>query len=326
MSIEKRMRRGFISGVALSLLVAVSIFSAVHMTNAQADDAGLLDGDSSSVASVNTSTTSSSQPLTKPDDSSADDNATVASYRYVALGDSVAAGLGLPLVTDASRQDQTCGRSSQSYAYEVGRQLGYTTTLLACSGDTAGDLITRQGIAGPNPAAQVSAAFADGQPDVISITSGANDAQWQRFIQKCYAGTCGTRTDSTVASGALVVLQAKLHAALASIKARSQGTPPTVVLTGYYNPVSANCSALQSRVTTAEITWLNASVAALNKTIQDMATITYSSFVRYAPVDFSGHDLCASQPWIQGLTDAAPVHPTASGQRAIAGSVVQALQ
>lgn len=331
MKIEKRLRRGFTSGIALSLLVAAGIFTAVHVTNAQSNGSGLLGGDSTDSVSSATTTTSTATSSTglrnTPATEQTSNNVatTTGSNRYVALGDSVAAGLGLPLVANANQQDTTCGRSSQSYAYEVGRQLNYDTSLFACSGATAGDLITRQGIDGPNPIAQVTAAFAGGQPDVISITAGANDAQWQRFIQKCYAGTCGTKTDTTIANGALVLLQAKLNLALTAIKARSQDTPPTVVLTGYYNPVSDRCTALQNQVTAAEISWLTASTAALNKTIQDIAA-THGSFVRYAAVDFSGHDLCSAEPWIQGNGASAPLHPTLQGQQAIARSVVQALQ
>jgi len=34
--------------------------------------------------------------------------------------------------------------------------------------------------------------------------------------------------------------------------------------------------------------------------------------------DFAGHQLCTPQPYVQGLNDAAPFHPTAAGQLAIA--------
>jgi hypothetical protein len=34
--------------------------------------------------------------------------------------------------------------------------------------------------------------------------------------------------------------------------------------------------------------------------------------------DFTGHQLCTTQPYVQGLGDTAPFHPTALGQLAIA--------
>jgi hypothetical protein len=39
----------------------------------------------------------------------------VPTLRYVALGDSVAAGLGLPPLPGATSEDTACGRSSQAY-------------------------------------------------------------------------------------------------------------------------------------------------------------------------------------------------------------------
>jgi hypothetical protein len=33
---------------------------------------------------------------------------------------------------------------------------------------------------------------------------------------------------------------------------------------------------------------------------------------------FTGHELCTSDPWVQGPTDPAPMHPNASGELAIA--------
>ncbi len=34
--------------------------------------------------------------------------------------------------------------------------------------------------------------------------------------------------------------------------------------------------------------------------------------------DFTGHELCTSQPYVQGLSAPAPFHPTVLGQLAIA--------
>jgi hypothetical protein len=34
--------------------------------------------------------------------------------------------------------------------------------------------------------------------------------------------------------------------------------------------------------------------------------------------DFTGHQLCTTQPYVQGLGDPAPFHPTANGQLEIA--------
>ncbi len=92
------------------------------------------------------------------------------------------------------------------------------------------------------------------------------------------------------------------------------------MLTGYYNPLSASCNAQTERLTAAELAWIEANVTALNQTIEQVTS--RFSFARYAAVDFNGHDICSTDPWIQSLTDPAPIHPTAEGQRAIANAIL----
>lgn len=244
---------------------------------------------------------------------------------YAALGDSVAAGSGLPLVVNASIEDSRCRRSSQAYPYKVASSLQLPLQHLACSGATAGDLFTKQRPGGPNIAPQIDAAFATGTPKVISITAGANDADWAGFIRNCYVYTCNTDTFDTVAKTRLAVLKSKLHLAFAQIKYKSAGTDaPVVIATGYYNPLSLRCAELQQNITRNEILWLGRQVDALNNTIIEAAQ--YYPNIRYAPVDFSGHDICSTDSWIQGLGEADPFHPNAAGQEMIARSVVRAAE
>jgi lysophospholipase L1-like esterase len=242
---------------------------------------------------------------------------------YAALGDSVAAGLGLPGVATPTGNDTRCGRSAQSYVYTVANKMKLPLLHAACSGATAGDLFTRQGVSGPNITAQLTTAYASGKPQLITITAGANDAHWDEFIRTCYATNCANRTTTLLANGYLVSLQTKLYVAFSSIVARSAGTPPTVVITGYYNPLSASCTKLQTNITAEEITWLTAETAALNQTIKNVGS--HYSFVRFAPVDFTGHDVCSASPWVQGVSATAPFHPTAAGQQVIGQSVIRSL-
>ncbi|MDB5161271.1 MAG: hydrolase family protein [Candidatus Saccharibacteria bacterium] len=236
---------------------------------------------------------------------------------YAALGDSVAAGLGLP------SQDALCGRSPQAYPYQVSQATGLPLVHVACSGATAGDIFTNQERMGRTIPPQLDAALASGNPSIITITAGANDAHWTGFLSECYTFSCGSRTDTLLASFYLVLLQAKLNTALNDIAARSGGTPPTAVVTGYYNPLSSSCTSLQQNVTANEINWLNGEVNALNQTLQN--TSSQFSFVRFAPVNFTGHDICSAQPWVQGVNDPAPFHPTTQGQTVIAQAVLGAL-
>lgn len=240
---------------------------------------------------------------------------------YAALGDSIAAGAGLPATAGS---DPRCVRSTQAYAYQVAQARGLTLAHIACSGATAGDLFTNQGVAGPNISPQLDAAFAGGTPQLITITAGANDMQWLAFLRKCAVSTCGTALDTSISNGLRGVLALKLNIVFSEIQRRSSGTPPTVVITGYSNPISNGCIGQQTIATPDEIAWLNMERDALNQTIRDTAARN-ASFARYASMDFTGHSLCSTDSWWQGLADPAPLHPNAKGQAAIAASVLQAL-
>lgn len=240
-------------------------------------------------------------------------------YSYVALGDSVAAGIGLSTQTNT-----TCKRTTQAYAYTVARSLGATANAahIACSGATAGDLVTKQAVDGPNVAAQLDTAFTKGTPQIMTITAGANDAHWSTFLKKCYLATCGTKPDTVAANALLETMQLKLFYAFNSIQNRSAGTPPKVYITGYYNPLSSSCTT--QRLSASELAWINAETRAINQTIQNVTK--YYSFAEFVPIDFTGHDVCSASPWVQGLDAKAPFHPTATGQKAIASAILKAIR
>lgn len=243
---------------------------------------------------------------------------------YAAMGDSVAAGLGLPLASNATARDTQCGRSPQGYPTSVSKATGIPLVNASCSGAKAGDIFTKQSVDGPNIPAQLDTAFAYGTPKLVTITAGANDAHWQDFLRACYATNCATKTSTTAANLYLKSLQAKLHYMFYAIEARSAGSPPPVYITGYYNPLSTSCRGADSRITNSELTWLNAEAKALNQTIKNVAA--QYSFATYVPVSFAGHDICSSTPWVQGLNDKAPFHPTSAGQKVIGNAVINAIR
>jgi lysophospholipase L1-like esterase len=239
--------------------------------------------------------------------------------RYVALGDSVAAGVGLPTVPGS---DPACGVSNQAYATLVAANTGLPYQNLACSGATVGNLFTEQHLSGTNRdiEPQLTRAFAGGTPSLITITAGANDIYWQYFIQQCSVRTCGTNADQVTARGLIRAMQAKLNYALYYIWAHSEGHSPQVILTGYYRPFSTACAQQQTALTATELAWLNGQNDALNQAIA--RTTAHYSFARFAPVDFTGHELCTADSWIQGPSDFAPFHPTVAGQQVMAQAVL----
>lgn len=226
---------------------------------------------------------------------------------YAALGDSVAAGLGL------NGSSGGCGRSTQGYPQIVAQRKGLPLNYLACSGASIGDVND-----------QVDRAFANGTPKLITITVGANDLQWIQFLKKCYATTCGTKTDTAAVDSLRTVMTARYKNMLDRIRQKSGGTMPQVIVTGYYNPVSNYCKGKQSYATNAEINWLNGQRDKLNSSIR--SAISGYKNVRYASTNFDQHGLCAKEPWTQGINDPAPLHPTAKGQQVIAEAVLKQIK
>ncbi len=245
---------------------------------------------------------------------------------YVAIGDSVASGLGLAPVVGATTEDTLCGRSSNAYSAVVATHLkdnAYYKSA-ACQGARVTHFSNPQPIGSANIAPQLDSAFADGTPRLISMTIGANDAQWSTFIGACFATDCNTQQYTDLANAYLAQLSVDLPAALANIAARSQGDVPAVVLTGYYNPMSLNCVAL-SGITAGEVAWLSNETAALNNTIK--AAADQYGFATFAPIDFTGHDICSADSWIQrpGYPgEPAAFHPKVAGQQAMAQAVLAA--
>lgn len=242
---------------------------------------------------------------------------------YVALGDSVAAGLGLQGA--APRADPACGTSTAAYPFIIARNNNIRVTNLACSGATAGDLFTEQHLSGTSRdiEPQLDQAFASGTPALLTITAGANDMRWQDFVRKCYIATCGTSFDQATTNLLRDTVSIKLTWALRQIDARSGNNPPTVILTGYYHPLGHACNLNGNTITSAEASWINKQLDNLNETIR--ASSAQYSFAKFAPVSFAGHELCTADPWVQDITATAPLHPTAAGQRAIANAVSQQL-
>ena len=244
---------------------------------------------------------------------------------YVALGDSIAAGAGLPLVGNASAEDSICSRSSSAYPYQVAAYLGSNVNLLACSGAKIDEgIYGPQERAGSTLTAQLDQAFSAGTPDLITVTVGANDARWLEFMAKCYIATCGSRFDRAAAKVLRADLRIELSAMLYKVKSMSAGTTtPKVLIGGYYAPIATTECTGQSRITSAELSWIRSQTNSLNQALRSVTP--YFSNATYVPVDFTGHELCSTDPWVQGLTDTVPLHPTASGQAAMAQSFVDVL-
>jgi lysophospholipase L1-like esterase len=241
--------------------------------------------------------------------------------RYVALGDSVAAGAGLPQGIGIP-EEQACARSEQAYPYKVAAAQGMYVEHLACSGAKVDEgLYGPQAVSGNSIPPQLDRAYASGTPDLITVTIGANDARWAQFVAQCFQWDCGSSVDNARVAVYLADLRWELYQTMVKIRNLSGNTPPQVIFTGYFvpfNPAGPSCADTRN-FTAAEMTWMNAQVSKLNQVIR--RSVAHYTFATYAPVDFAGHEVCSSDPWIQGVQASAPMHPTAAGQTAMAHAV-----
>lgn len=256
--------------------------------------------------------------------------------KYVALGDSVAAGLGLPLATDATAEDTACGRSPQAYSSTVADginaklskiRLHVSASNTACQGAVVHNLIQTQTRGPVVIQSQLDKAFAGGTPALITLTIGANDAHWADFVGACFsAADCDTPANTAVAHAYLDSMQNQLADTLGDIRGRSNHRiVPITVVTGYYNPVSVRCAS--TNLTAGEINWLGTVTDDLNAALQSAADDA-GWFAAFAPVDFTGHDICSADPWVQrpGVPgEPAAFHPNLRGQQAMGQAVLNTL-
>ncbi|WP_433593550.1 SGNH/GDSL hydrolase family protein [Nocardia sp. CA-145437] len=230
--------------------------------------------------------------------------ATADSGKYVALGDSYAAGVGISTILDKS-----CSRSDRNYAHLFAAQRGYALTDVTCGGATI-DSVT---------STQLSAVTAD--TTLVTLGVGGNDIGFGQLVKDCVlAGTLGTgsgtgslATGSASGSagavaelvagcknkygpempGRLSMTAAKLAQLLAAI--RTQAPQARIVLVGYPKILPDNASLCAGRqpVLAADADWIRDSViGGLNTMLRSQPGTTYFSTYEL----YDGHDVCEAIP------------------------------
>jgi lysophospholipase L1-like esterase len=241
---------------------------------------------------------------------------------YIALGDSVAAGLGLG---DVAVSDG-CGRTESAYPNLLAQEKGYELINLACSGAT-----TTEGINGEQKTksatvpSQISQISQYRKPELITMTIGANDIDWTGPIVDCFIAVCGTEKDTTKVTNKLTELEKNLDTSLNSISEIYNKAPPKVIFTTYYSFTSSTQTtcAQFTGVTDAEGRWLAEQATRLNEAIKN--TVKKYSYATYVDVTFENNGLCDQTSWLQGVRDPAPFHPTLTGQQAIKDAILPTL-
>ena len=236
--------------------------------------------------------------------------------REVVMGDSTAAGAGLPIVADPSQVDRACGRSSESYAEDIARASGWKVMNLACSSATISHGLLgpqqRHGLTIPPQLAAVKQA-ADASVVVVSV--GADDLQWSAMVLYCVAAPhCDDRASAAYFQQKLAAFS-KDYLQLLTQLAALPGHP-RVLVNRYYDPFGDDLSCLASHgLSAVKVRTLRSDLASLNKVLAQGAATFEDLSVQPS---FAGHQLCSKQPYVQGAGSPAPFHPAALGQLAIA--------
>lgn len=257
----------------------------------------------------------------------------------VAIGDSVAAGVGATYPKPGASA-RACRQTLNGYPVLLAADLaprGASGGLRhrACSGATTKDAL-----------AQVGAVSAD--TDVVTITVGANDVGWTDTITRCSLAPadCQAAVDAAVAryrKSDLVTLLAAVDR-----EAAGPGSGPTVLVTGYPRLYSTDaiargtCPSGVRHPGRAAAAAINSGVERLNAKMKQ-ATATgaarsqHVSKVRFVELDsiFRGHLICSSRPWINALPGSngpgpvddfvLPFHPNDAGHRNIAQYLLRSL-
>jgi hypothetical protein len=251
---------------------------------------------------------------------------------YVALGDSYTSGpLILPLAPGAPLE---CGQSAVNYPHLTATALGLSLTDVSCGGATVSNMTTSQY---PGLAPQFDALTPT--TSAVTIGIGGNDNNtFLTAVAGCVAldildvlniGTpCKDAFGSTFAHS-IASDAPNIATALKGIHTLSPRAKVFVV--GYPDilPQSGNCYP-QVPITTGDVAYLNGVEADLNGMLSAQAAANGATFVNTFTPSI-GHDACKSESvrWIEPPipgTDAAPVHPNATGEAADARAVEAAMK
>ncbi|MGW3285295.1 SGNH/GDSL hydrolase family protein [Streptomyces sp. NPDC001002] len=249
---------------------------------------------------------------------------------YVALGDSYASGPGIP-----TQVDTACARSDGNYPSLLAAARNWQLTDVSCSGATTTALAGPQGAQPP----QLDALSAD--TDVVTLTVGGNDLGFSNNLATCAGLTskdptghpCQTffTSDGTDRLEQRVNdIAPKIAAALDAVRERAPYAK--VVVVGYpdlFPEDGVGCTGSAVPIAAGDFAYLRDTEKKLNSMLASQASANGAGYVdTYTPT--VGHDMCrpAGERWIEPLVataPAAPAHPNAQGQQAMAAAVENAL-
>ncbi|MET9375327.1 SGNH/GDSL hydrolase family protein [Streptomyces sp. NPDC002992] len=250
--------------------------------------------------------------------------------RYVALGDSFASGAGVPDQVDAD-----CMRSGRNYPALVNAALAPAAHKdVTCGGATTVHMTSAQNASAPPQLDALSAGT-----DLVTLTIGGNDVGFAGIIVRCVTlgafnlggSPCKSSYTWTGTDQLAATVDATAPKIAATIDGIRQRAPQArILVTGYPAILPDNGTNCPWVVTIAkgDAPWLRDTHKRLNTMIATQAAARGAVYVDTYTKSI-GHDICkpAGTRWMEPLVTnaAAPFHPNAAGERAMADAVLAAV-
>ena len=248
-----------------------------------------------------------------------------ARVEYVAMGSSYAAGPGIG--TRAPGSPAQCSQSSENYAHLFARKRGLDLIDVSCSGATT------QSILGSWRSLPPQLHGVTPKTRLVTITIGGNDVFWMANLTawSCQnmgasAAACSPRSDAEVAA-AFESLPGNLRKIVDGI--RQVSPKARIVFVNYITllPEKGSCPD-KLALTGDELEKSRASAAKVATITESVAKQTGSDLLKASDVS-KGHDVCSSDPWVNGYPapDATsafapvPYHPRIQAMQAVADAL-----
>ncbi|MFJ2780819.1 SGNH/GDSL hydrolase family protein [Kitasatospora sp. NPDC087315] len=276
--------------------------------------------------------------------------ATATPRHYVALGDSYAAGAGVP-----GQSAGLCLRSDRNYGHLVAAALkagAYTDVTCAAAKVKAMTQPQYDAFLRVNDP-QLDAVTAD--TDLVTLGIGGNDLGTSDLgvgdvIATCLAGAVvnplGTPCRDVYNHGhwdwsswswqygnddladRIAAAGPKIADALRRIHAKAPNA--RVLVVGYPSVLPADGAAcvLRQPITPGDVEYLHGVLGRLNTMLRSTAAAGGATYVDTA-APTAGHDVCSADRWIEGAlpgSPAVPFHPNATGEKVMADAVLAALR
>lgn len=235
--------------------------------------------------------------------------------------------------------DNGCHRDGLAYPVEIAAMLHASQSIfVACSGATTANIGAIPSTAKPqHPHSPVNVAggntqltdvenfdqqrLGGGEPDLITIGVGGNDAGFASIAQDCIVTIFPCSSDQNFVDSVRNKITGPVYQALEETfeGLRADFPNSTIVAFGYPSPVSGDTPSCTGAPKQVDREYLDTVVLAeLNQAVADAADAAGISYVDLSRVTV-GHEVCSSEPWFRGLSY--PIvqsfHPTQLAHEAI---------